>query len=1509
MTPSAESVRPLALPSRYELRERLGGGGGGEVWSAHDRLSGFEVAVKLLPADAGKHELDALVREATMLSALEGLGVPRVVAFGKIRGQSTRFLVREMVPGISLEEHAAKCASQRSTQSRDSAPSWIRAWLDVAQQLTTLHRAGILHGDIKPANIVVRPDGSGTLVDLGLAVPLMDQGSLPKGLTPKFAAPELMRGAPLTVRTEVYSLAATLQAMVEPGAGSALDAIVARGAAADPGARFPSVDELAAAVKMLLAPNVEGQTAKAEVLAWPIVGFDATSEALLLGATSAGSLQLVGPPNSGRSTLLRRLSWMLGVEGYHVLHESHARLRLESEAFARGAVGPAEAPDFVLLDDSDAWTGGDLAEIVARFGAKTRLVEVRAEDNAAHPCVRVPPLLSSSAREVMRAALPGLAPELAEALYQRSLGLPGVLRVLCTKVSTALVTSVDDIDKLMADVQSPAQVSYAALQKYLQTGRFVDAEALLLRLTPRAFEDTRLHLVAGIRIHLAKGDTQGAKALLPDLTRALSSRSDRAEAGLLESRVALRLGDFTGSQAAATTALSLSPTPAIEVELIAVRAVAMAYAGSDDAALRGVAHLVLEDKHALLYTDAVSAHVRAVVLGSVGIVHQRAGRHLEAKAAYLRALEEARRGSDAWNVATNHLNLAAIVQSEGAFGDAVRHLESAIETGERAGAELCVVQAKLNLASLELHLGRDARAALTLQSMQHAKGLSVAAQAQLLGLRGELAGRGGQVAEAVELYQLSHAQYTAAKRSGDASEVALASLLLRARAVLATGDSTLLAEFKTATADLTHEHEALACLVEQAILDGLRDEPLARAAIERGVDLARQHRQTNILWQLLSARGELSLKQGSKVIAERDFREAIAILEESATKLSTDLREVFWADPNRKALKNRVYLRDDPGLGTPGFGLGAAGTLAGTITVNGGPATRSQIFQSSLSLAEDKLARVLEITRELARERSLPRLLEQVTDHAIGLVRAERGFIVLADADGNVSAKVARGPKGTESDGTFSRSVAERVLRSSEAVVSTSAQDDARLRESASVHELMIQSVACVPIRGAPPSELPIGALYLETKFRKADGFQKDLPMLLAFADQAAIAIENARLHEQNAKRAQELEFANVELEQARARLENTLERKTELLSETRKNLKKARAELRSHFGYGSLVGTSPAMRKLYALIERLKDTDVPVLITGESGTGKEVVARTIHDAGERNKAPYLGINCGAIPANLLESELFGHERGAFTGADRARAGIFRDARGGTILLDEVGEMPLAMQPGLLRVLQERKVRPLGASEEIAVDVRVLAATNRNLEDLIREGQFREDLFYRLQVVQVQIPSLRERQEDVPLLVEHFLGIFAGRYRSERKTVERRALLAMQAFAWPGNVRQLEHCLLNAWLLSEGSEIRLGDLQLPGLREAGREARDGGESSASSLDGTRQKRRSVAPASLAPPSTSPPSRKPSQAQADTEQQAIVAILREHGGNRVKAAAALGMPRRTFYRRLKEYGLL
>ncbi|MEM7481381.1 MAG: sigma-54 dependent transcriptional regulator [Acidobacteriota bacterium] len=254
------------------------------------------------------------------------------------------------------------------------------------------------------------------------------------------------------------------------------------------------------------------------------------------------------------------------------------------------------------------------------------------------------------------------------------------------------------------------------------------------------------------------------------------------------------------------------------------------------------------------------------------------------------------------------------------------------------------------------------------------------------------------------------------------------------------------------------------------------------------------------------------------------------------------------------------------------------------------------------------------------------------------------------------------------------------------------------------------------------------------------------------------------------------------------------------------------RRELEQKYTFSNIIGRSPKMQTIFSLIDRVARTSSTVLIRGESGTGKELIARALHFASQRSNKRFLSINCGALPENLLESELFGHERGAFTGAVREKKGLFQEASGGTLFLDEIGEMTPTMQVRLLRALQEKVVRKVGGNREEPIDVRIIAATNQNLEERIAEGQFREDLFYRINVIPIELPALRQRREDIPLLVDHFVRKCTEDMGLDEKKVTAEAMKALERYDWPGNVRELENVVERTLALTTGPTLTSKDL-------------------------------------------------------------------------------------------------
>jgi DNA-binding NtrC family response regulator len=321
-------------------------------------------------------------------------------------------------------------------------------------------------------------------------------------------------------------------------------------------------------------------------------------------------------------------------------------------------------------------------------------------------------------------------------------------------------------------------------------------------------------------------------------------------------------------------------------------------------------------------------------------------------------------------------------------------------------------------------------------------------------------------------------------------------------------------------------------------------------------------------------------------------------------------------------------------------------------------------------------------------------------------------------------------------------------------------------------------------------------------------------------------------------------------------------------------------------FGFENLIGSGPAMKQVFETIQKVAETDLSVLIRGESGTGKEGVAQALHQRSSRRARPFVAVNCAAISRELVESELFGHEKGAFTGADARRVGKFEAAHEGTIFLDEIGDMPTETQAKVLRVLEEKSFERVGGNRAVEVDVRVVAATHRDLEEEVREGRFREDLYYRLNVVEIAIPPLRERVEDIPALAERFLTQVAERLGREKKMVDADALASLARHPWRGNVRELRNAIEQASVLAPGQVIGVGDLRL-GALEAG----------------------AAAAAQPGAVPTNLPFRDAKRSVVESfERSYLVQALRAHGGNISRTAESIGMVRQSLQQKIRELGL-
>jgi transcriptional regulator with GAF, ATPase, and Fis domain len=516
------------------------------------------------------------------------------------------------------------------------------------------------------------------------------------------------------------------------------------------------------------------------------------------------------------------------------------------------------------------------------------------------------------------------------------------------------------------------------------------------------------------------------------------------------------------------------------------------------------------------------------------------------------------------------------------------------------------------------------------------------------------------------------------------------------------------------------------------------------------------------------------------------------------------------------------------------------------------------------------LRKLISINKRLNSEQRLPVLLDLILDTVLELTSAERGFVLLLDAHGKWRVEASRNiaEESLAPETAFSRSIAERVARENIPIVTLDAAGDQRFEAALSVSDLKLRSVIAVPL--AVKGRV-VGCVYADHRLRAGAFGEAEVGLVCDLAEQAAIAVENARLLAGFARAQREIDALNKELQEEVAK--QAVE-----LGELHKEVRTSRVALSVRYNYDNLIGKTPRMLELFRLLDRVTDTALPVVIYGESGTGKELVARAIHHNGPRRQRAFVSESCAAIPETLLEAALFGHVRGAFTGADAERRGLFEVADRGTLFLDEVGEMPASMQVKLLRVLQEGEFRRVGGEKSLKVDVRVLVASNRDLGRLVEEGKFREDLFYRLNVVRVALPPLRERRDDIPLLVEHFLRKFADDHKRPPRRIARAALHKLVGYRWPGNVRELENEIARGASLG-GEVISVEDLSPQ-----------------------------VAAGDPAAALESPDDLTLKQRVERLERTLLREALHRSGGNQTQAARLLGLSRFGLQKKLRRYGL-
>ncbi|RMH40504.1 MAG: GAF domain-containing protein [Deltaproteobacteria bacterium] len=978
-----------------------------------------------------------------------------------------------------------------------------------------------------------------------------------------------------------------------------------------------------------------------------------------------------------------------------------------------------------------------------------------------------------------------------------------------------------------------SQVAAALAERALAVARYDDAVAAAQRAArSRDPACRRRGALALARALQKRGDLAAAERALERL-RARDGGEDVAAA---YARVLVARGRYADAEAVAGRPEDEPPAggPVSAARAARLEAAGLARLYRGDLAGANAAFARLES--AARAADDPALLGRALAL--LGMVAHTAGEVAVAAERYAAAHAHAQAAGDPHAAAVYALNRAAAASAQGRHADAVAAIDAALVQLRRLDAHAEVAAATYNRGVSLLALGKvdeARRAADRALADARAHGApEVQAFAQLLA--GDVARRAGDAAGA-------RAHYEAAAAAADAHGPARARVLALAAlgvALAEAGDPRAGARLDAAAAAAAsdEDRDEIAVARARAALAAGVAGPDVAAAVDAARARLRARGRADLAWRADALAARLHLAAGDRGAAGA----ALA-----------DARRAFDAIVAATPAVHRDGVRSDPDAAL--IGATEAALRAVAAPAAGGAADADAA----------RLRRLLALSRRLNSEQRLEPLLDDVIDSLIEVTDAERGFLLL-ERDGALEVVVARNfdhsPVATETV-QVSRSIAERAARTGEPVLTVDAAFDDRFGEAASVAALRLRSVLAVPLRCKGRI---IGTVYLDHRFRRGAFTEQAIDLVFELADIAAVAIENARLADENRRRAEQIAELN-------ARLEADIVRARAELASARARL----GDARLRHDYTAIVGRSPAMVRMLEIVDRATETSLPVVLFGESGTGKELVARALHDNGPRAGRPFVAVNCGAVPAELLESELFGHVRGAFTGADRDRPGLFEIADGGTLFLDEVADTSPAMQAKLLRVLQEGELRRVGDARTRTVDVRIVAASNRDLRALVDEGRFREDLFYRLNVISVRIPPLRERVEDIPDLCRALLARVAPD-PARPPRLDRAALKRLCAYAWPGNVRELENELARAAALA-GDVIGVADLS-PAIAHADPAAR--------------------------PPSPDDLRLRP---RVEALERALIeeAMARCHG-NQTAAAKLLGLSRYGLQKKLKRYGL-
>lgn len=993
-------------------------------------------------------------------------------------------------------------------------------------------------------------------------------------------------------------------------------------------------------------------------------------------------------------------------------------------------------------------------------------------------------------------------------------------------------------------------------------GDFEDAKKCLEPLVDSELPDVRREaLILLGRLYISSGSLDAAESYIDAVLKTNLTPLDRARALFEQASIAFKRQDMPACIAAAKNGLKEAPREhRVRADLLGMSAKAAIREG--------------RKKDALLFAEAAesaareAADMRAVAL-SVDIlawVYQRSGDLKKAAATLERAAALHFEFGDMPALMRDRLVLGDLKLWLEDWTEALCNYEQAVRLARVSVNPVLRLNVHNNYGYALIKLGCFERARLVLgRALSEAEALGREDQRlwSLFHLAALAAAR-GEADQAVAVYTQAKRGFETLKRPAIICEIELET----AGCLLRRGNPNDILEAAALLESAgRREREEEGRLFEEASALQRGALLIAQGRVEEGVEildaLCEKTEQKGLLdfaWQAHSAAAKGLLSNDAVFTARKRLRRAEDILERLFAALAPPHRAAFWQDVRRAEVRDLLgEISSSNRFSSAELRLGA---------------------DSDMDAEARALYRVLELNKQLLTERSLDSLLGMVLSSAIELTGAERGMILMPPEGkerGTLEVRASSEPGSAgdaESDERFSRSIAESVFLDSEPVVTVDAVQDARFREFASIHELNLKSAACLPISCRGRS---IGVLYLENRLRRGRFGGRDLRVLAAFADQAAAALSQNRLLCEIRDQAMQLKQTKERLQEAYDRQLEDLNLRDTDLKLARERIERMRRSIEGEGDYHGVQGASKAMRDVFAVAERVKDLNVPVVFVGESGTGKDLLARVLHEQSNLKDGPFVTASCGSIPETLVESALFGHEKGSFSGADSDRNGLLKAADGGTLYLDEIGDMSFRMQVDLLRVLQEGSFTPVGSQKNIRINLRILTSSRVPLDRLVEEGGLRRDLLYRLQVVTIELPPLCKRKEDILPLARRIFEREAARFGAPNRTFSKEAAQALLGYSWPGNIRELEQIIRRVIAVGEGpGPVRADELF------AASEKTPFPRKQSAAFDAHRE---------------------------NEEEARILSALEEHKWNRSKAAEHLGIPRRTFYRRLEKMGLI